>query len=1574
MKINYMRFYLLSALICCSLVAQAQLTGLGPDVDLVTFEEELEVYMTGTRNERAEDVYANFIGVFLGGGFTQEQQQRIVQSTVALANFNARAEGPMANFLETQLALADDDRAELFTQYHDLLARTLELYSSSPSSVSNVLTTSLNYLSRSRLDNNENNEGWYVAGGKPTFTFEGEVPTLLIEEVHQFKGSKAKDSILVQETVLHANLTNEMVTGKGGRSDWQRVGLPSDVFVRLVDYHVNTKRDQLVSDSAHLQYPPYFGNKIIYGQFEDRVLASGPREGGEVPRFLSNDLSVSIDNIGENMSLLGRFELRAARIFATTEENSGTRVTLEIRDEDERTKMRGWAKQFMVVPGERLTGQQVNLTMYFDKDSLYHPSASIDVDIPQQLVKLKRTKSSADRAPFRHSASNFAIDADNINVYLRGDSAVVGRPQVSYQEKGDVKFTSENFYNPLDYTRIRALAGFNPLEVIYRYQHELYLPSDTLSANDVAERFQSGLTSGDIESVLFDLQARGFLTYNPDNQKIVVGDKLKHYVESSREAKDYDRLELVSSIDTENAYIDLKAGTILVEGVKPLQFNAEKQLAIKPYGGQVAITGDRNIDFSGQVYAGNMILTGNDFHFQYDPYYIQFDSVRYIDIFLPEGGNQEPGARKLSTASRLEHVKGYLLLDAPKNKSGSENIAYFPSLQTRGPSYIYYDQADTNSLYSRDSFYFELAPFSLNNLDSISEQNLNLEGELVSGGIFPRMKQQLQIQEDGSLGFVARIDTMPETMYGDRGEYTGEVTLNNGGLVGNGTLKYLEAEITSANIRFGVDSATTTAESFVLNESITEQRQVPQVRGEAVNVTFMPYGDSLAVSPQDNGRFELFGTGDHTFQGTLVLTPEALRGGGQLDWSQATVDSEDFSFGAKQSTIDTATVSIKSQEDPGRIALTTSNVHADFDFATGKADFASNGTELNTELPYIQFRTSSDRFDWDMAGGNITFATSAGKDRFTSINPDQDSLTFTGSTAVYDNLASQLTVGGVPYVISADARIIPGDSNLVVQPNGKIQQLTDAQIVADTLNQYHVINRATVDIAGRKEYTASGFYEYNVGPHEQEFELQNIVGTRIGKGAMSEKATATRATGEIEETTQFYIDDKTRFYGTIELDAGSKELAFDGYARIEADKLPSAEWFVVESMGDKNNLVLNTKGALGKDAKPLYTGFYLSKPERRVYPSMIQTPERRVDHPILDASGAFTYDEDNDAFLFGDSVRIHDTDARVGNLMVFDHANGTVHGEGELGIGGRLKYISMRSYGTINMELPEQFAREPEPDPAVAANDNPPVVEESSDSTSTEEEAETLTDNMFLLEEEVEETPATDISIVDVQERAQSMTDYPETTVEIMAAIDLILPRSLTEIMVNDIASGAYSAPQLGVNERVDFATAGIETLFPAGNDRDRAIAGLPADAVDLPPAINEHTFLFTDMKMKWSTDYQSFVSTETTNGLASVAGRPISRRFESYLEVKMTTGGDDRLYLYLKSPSETYYFFGYKDGILNVVSNNNSFMNELRSVKPKDMVLEMDDGLTYEILEVTPGTAQTFLRRAKAAFEETGK
>ncbi|THH41439.1 hypothetical protein [Neolewinella litorea] len=1560
-----MRFYLLSVLLCLSLSAGAQLADLAADAELPAFEEQLETYMTATRNDRARTAYANFTGTLYGGGLTAEQQQRVKSATVALARANVRAEFGMADYLEILAYLSgkEKEKQELFAGFHDVLERTLADPALTPAGLTNLLENSLNYLSRGRLDRDSGPYGWKVAGGTPSFTYDA-VPLLVVDKVQQLLASMKTDSFAIQETKIIIDLTNNRFMGKGGRTDWQRVGLPSDIFVRLVDYQVDPRLNHLTSDSAHLQYPTYFGDRIIYGSFEDRLQSGGPRAAGDVPEFVSDNPMLVVDNIGEGMRMRGRFELHGGRAYATTEEGTDGVVYFDVTGEDGSRKMQAQATQFVVVPGERLTGQKVKLALYFGQDSLVHPSASIDVDIKEALVKLKRTESSSDAAPFYHSMNRFNIDADNINVYLRGDSAVVGRKTVSFQEKGDVVLESENYFDHRDYLQIKALAGFHPLELIYRYRAQLAYPTDTLSANSLADYFQEGLTAKSIESALFDLQSRGFLSYDPEKAQVILKPKLAHYVESEREAKDYDKLKIVSSTEELNAFLDLKAGTILVEGVRPIQLNARKQVAIRPFAEQVAIVGDRNLDFGGQVYAGGAILSGSDFHFKYEPYYIQFDSVKYIDLFLPEGGEIKDGVQRLSTASRIENVSGYVLLDAPKNKSGSENIGYFPSIQTRGPSYIYYDQADTASLYSRDSFYFELVPFSLNNLDSLTESGLGLKGELVSGGIFPRMARTLSVQEDGSLGFVTSTDSVGQMAYGDRGTYTGEVTLNNSGLVGNGTFRYLEAEITSPEIVFGVDSATTVAQSFVLQESTDPARPVPQVVGQEVNVTFRPYGDSLVVTPRDGGTFNLFGTGDHRFDGSLVLQPKALRGGGTLEWSQAEVASADFRFGTKTVNVDTATVNIKSLDGEGGIALTTTNVSGAFDFDRSTAEFRNNGTEQSTEMPYIQFKTSSDRFAWDMAGGEIKFNTGEGKDRFTSINPDQDTLTFTGNTAVYNTLEGQLEVGGVPYIVSADARIIPGDSAIVVRSGGKVAQLTNARIIADTLNQYHVINRATVDIAGRKEYTASGFYQYNVGDHEQEVELQDIVGTRVGMGLRSEKATATRAKGEIPEETEFYIDDKTRFYGTIELDAGSKELAFDGFARIEAEKLPAAEWFVVQSEGDKNNLVLKTEGVLDPSGKPLYTGFYLSKPDRHVYPAMIRTPDRRVDHPILDAAGVFTYDEDRDAFLFGDSVRINDPASVEGNLMVFDHATGTVSGDGLLGIGGRLKYIAMKTYGTISMQLPEQF--QPEAEPEVAINE---TTTETSDSTAAEGEGGTLTDNMFLLEEETEEAPATDVTELKLSVAAPEEERYPETNAEVMAAIDLILPAPLVAIMTNDLVSGAYSAPQLGINQRIPFATAGIANLFPAGPDRERAIAGLSADAMDLAPAVNRHTFLFSDMKLRWNTDYQSFVSTQPLNGLASVAGKPISRRFESYLEVKMTTGGDDRLYLFIKSPSETYYFFGFKDGILNVVSNNNAFMNALRETKPKDLVLEMEDGLTYEILEVTPGTAQTFLRRVQAAF-----
>jgi len=1546
-------------LLLASITFAQDLGDLSPEVPPAEFSEALEAFMNASGNKTAKDAYANFSGVFFGGGFNEAQQQRIAATSITMAKRRISSATGFKAYLDLLPALAGSAEAEnpSFSGFHDAIDAYLEV----PDVRSATIVKSLNaagvFLTSRRLDISGPESGWVVEGGSPHFFFD-ESMMLRLDTVRQLTAFGRNDTIHIQETELIVNLNNGIANGTGGRTDWQRIGMPAEVFAILVNYSFNVNRNIIKSDSAQLQFPEYFGDEILIGKFADKIEAGGAKETGEYPQFISSDGFVEIENVGEGINLMGNFELRGGTVFAIGVPGRQAQVSLGVDDDGGSQKIRAIGDRFTVKSGETIAGQGVETTIYFGKDSLYHPSITLRVDVLRRIAGLSSSGTISEQSPFVHSLNRMEIYADQMDVYIEKDSAVVGRKTVSFEEKSDVIFQSEEYYSESEYVRIQDIANVNPLDIIYAHRNGPDGGNDIIDANVLAGKFNRNMKAGDIQPLLFDLQTRGFLRYDADQQLVTLKPKLSHYIQSNREEKDYDRLRLVSQTTSLNAFLNLRSGEIRIDNVQPVEFNRKKQIAIKPLGDQLTVKGNRNFDFAGDIYAGGMVFSGKDFHFEYEPNYIKMDSVRYFDLYLPVNDELGPGAKRVSTGSRIEHLSGYLLIDAPKNKSGTEDIAYFPSLQSKGPSYIYYDRADTSATYSRDSFYFELAPFSLNGMDSLLSSEVVLDGKLHSGGIFPVMEETIAIQEDGSLGFTTNTADGGQGAYAGRGSYEGEVVLNNRGLVGKGKFSYLEASVESEDIQFQVDKTTASAKSFTLSESSVQGREIPELLGTDVDIMFKPYGDSLVVNSKDGASFEMFKAGAHQFEGGLVLTPEALKANGTLKWDEASMSSRDLTFSVFGAHADTANVAIKSLGTDERLALETTNVKADVDFNTQIASFENNSQDLATSLPYNQFKTSIDRFDWNMAGGNITFKSEPGKDRFTSTNPDQDELTFTAAEANFDINSSTLSMDGVPFVTSADARISPGDGKIMVEPGGKITEITNARIVADTINEYHVMNRATVQILGRKEYRASGFYEYNVGAHNQEVEFQNIIGTRIGKGKRDDKNTATRATGEVSESADFYIDNKTRYYGTINLDAGSKTLLFDGYAKLSADKLPGAQWFTIRSEGDKKNLMLAVNKPKDRDGLPLFTGFYLSKPNRLIYPSFVQTLDFRKDHPILDCNEAMLYDEDRDVFLFGDSVRVHDPSATGGNLMEFDHANGRVTGDGRLGLGGRLKYISMKSYGTVAMDLPSTARRAPEPE------SEPEPVEQ--------EEEKKDSPSMFVLEEETEPEPeATDSTKTNADGLTVAVevaARYPEVMVSAMTAIDLILPDKLLNMMATDIISGGFTAQGINVAQDKGFYRRGLETLFPDSKEKSAALASLDGSVLQVPVEINEHSLLFSRLNFKWSNDYQSFVTTDKLSGLVSVKGNHIAKMVEIRAEVKMTTGGEDRLYLYLKSPSELYYFFGFKDGIMNVVSNNTQFMNELESLKPREMIKKMKDGETYEILPVSPGTAQTFLRRVETA------
>ena len=87
-----------------------------------------------------------------------------------------------------------------------------------------------------------------------------------------------------------------------------------------------------------------------------------------------------------------------------------------------------------------------------------------------------------------------------------------------------------------------------------------------------------------------------------------------------------------------------------------------------------------------------------------------------------------------------------------------------------------------------------------------------------------------------------------------------------------------------------------------------------------------------------------------------------------------------------------------------------------------------------------------------------------------------------------------------------------------------------------------------------------------------------------------------------------------------------------------------------------------------------------------------------------------------------------------------------------------------------------------------------------------------------------------------------------------------------------------------------------------------------------------------------------------------------------SYVEFKMPANEDDRFYIYIKSPNDNYYFFGYKQGILSMVSNNSTFTQILDGMKEKDRTVKLPNGNTIEIQPTTHSTAMSFVKRVQAA------
>jgi hypothetical protein len=299
-------------------------------------------------------------------------------------------------------------------------------------------------------------------------------------------------------------------------------------------------------------------------------------------------------------------------------------------------------------------------------------------------------------------------------------------------------------------------------------------------------------------------------------------------------------------------------------------------------------------------------------------------------------------------------------IDKPNNKSGKKQNPDYPIFTNQDFSYVYYDKKEiVDSAYLRDKFFFELEPFTLDSLNTFDPYLSDLDGKLVSAGIFPDFKEKLRIQEDLSLGFRRITPEKGFNIYGDKGTYRDSVFLSNNGLRGQGRVNYLFTYFESDSILFCPDSLNALADTFFMKKTEYLGLTYPEVIGENNFIHWRVYQDSMLISSIST-PFIMY-QDSSTMSGDLILTAQGLKGSGDFEFKEASLSSNQFNFMSESLSADTMAMKIKSL-DQDKVTFNTPNVKGTVNFADRIGEFKSNETDIPTQFDNNAYKTNINSF------------------------------------------------------------------------------------------------------------------------------------------------------------------------------------------------------------------------------------------------------------------------------------------------------------------------------------------------------------------------------------------------------------------------------------------------------------------------------------------------------------------------------------------------------------------------------------------------------------------------------------
>lgn len=1123
---------------------------------------------------------------------------------------------------------------------------------------------------------------WKATNAFYTYDYDN-APKLIFEKT-DIRGFAKGDSSVIYETSGILYPLKEKFDGKGGIITYERAGLlRSETFAELKRYDINLKSQGFDVDTVTF-HTTYFKNPLS-GRLIEKITTTPKPSLANYPQFQSFSKRLFIKNIFPSIDYEGGFMLHGANLRAF---GTGAEPARLIIYRNGKVFMRS-ASLAYTIKTETIDADFASIVIYIEKDSISHPGLRMKYTKTDNQFILSRGTTGLSQSPFFDTYHKLELRVGAL-YYKLGDPTIEFGPTMGSLETECV-FESTQYFSKEQFNKIRGIDAKHPMDYIEQYS----VRKDTVLINVDEVASYWGKPTEQIMGIIGQLNAEGYLSYDPEQRTILIRPKLTHTLKANARKTDYDPIKIESEVSNaqKNANLNLLNLDLTVYGVKRVNLSDSQFVRIYPERQELIVRKNRDLKFGGIINAGSTEYFGKEFFFSYDDYKIdllQCDSMRLrVWPFTP------PFDKQVRVRSVIRNVKGNIVIDGKDNKSGiKKGFHNYPILTSTTPTYVFYnDQSIHNGVYDSSSFYFKVDPFTMDSLDNFRAPTQKFAGEFKSAGILPVLKEALSVQKDYSLGFIRKLPPEGIKLYGDKATFNNEIRLSNNGLQADGTIKFLTTTADSKAFTLFPDSLSGIAEKYK-NVEQKGSIEVPESHGSQLLIRYHPKAKVLYTQSRDSA-IHLF---DNTckMRGTTALRPDGMTGKGRIYFNTAELTSRKFKFKTKVIDSDTANFKLKNHDLTQELAFKTDNVNAHIDFVQRLGEFKSNGTETKVEFPENEYICFMDRFKWFMdnedielesdkrsVSGNINIDTDIdlSGSNFFSVRQGQDSLNFAAPKAKFDLKKKVITCQKVDFVGVGDARIYPDSNKVLIRRKAEMDPLKNAIIICNYVTKYHKITDVTAKINGRKDYKASGKYAYiDENKMEQKISFANI---------SLDTTFQTYAKGDVKPEERFMLSPHFEYKGGVELKANDKGLNFNGATRL-MHNCPSInrDWVVFKGVVDPmdiripiGNPIINYDGGgfLG-------SGITLSQDSLVIYPSFLSRKIKKEHIDVMAAEGYLVFDKRLQEYQIATDEKLKEN-TLPGNLVAFAKEKCEIRGDGKMNFGVNTGQFKVTPIGNITQKL-----------------------------------------------------------------------------------------------------------------------------------------------------------------------------------------------------------------------------------------------------------------------------------------------